>query len=121
MKRSILFAFVLASLSFSACEREDLYPEIPDCVQVKIPGQEDSSDHENRIMAPADLVSIYRYKNNTKSYFELVYVTRDGFTELYDQNCEYVCSPNGGVWGGGAGDCPDWLDIDDRELLWQQE
>lgn len=124
MKKSIVIALVLIGASFTACNRQNIDPSIPACIQERISqaeAGEQGIDFGYRMIAPVDLVSIYRYQHKGDQYFELVYHIADGFTELYDQNCEYVCSPNGGFWGGGAGDCEEWVDINDRELIWQRD
>ncbi|MEL7532826.1 MAG: hypothetical protein AAFN10_16020 [Bacteroidota bacterium] len=119
MKKNILFLLCVLGLSFSACEQDQLSPNLPDCIANQIPELEDANVSGNRLVAPSEIVSVYRHKHNLKNYYELVYRVRDGFTELFDSNCEYVCSPNGGSLGGGRGDCPDWVKLDERELIWQ--
>ncbi|MEM6348362.1 MAG: hypothetical protein AAF927_31060 [Bacteroidota bacterium] len=112
MKKSLLCSLCIMGLVFSACEQEQLRPNLPDCIANRIP---DLAEEGNRIMVPIEIESVYSYKHNLKTYYELDYRVRGPFSEIFDKDCEYVCSPNSST------DCPDWVDIEDRKLIWQRQ
>jgi hypothetical protein len=62
---------------------------------------------------------VYRYENHGE---EPVYLLSPGccdmFTELYDENCNYICAPSGGFTGKGDGKCKD-LDLQNELVIWK--
>lgn len=46
----------------------------------------------------------------------------DMYTEVYDQDCTYLCAPDGGLTGLGDGTCPDFFDeARHLETIWVAE
>ncbi|MBI1221500.1 MAG: hypothetical protein GC180_02755 [Bacteroidetes bacterium] len=54
-------------------------------------------------------VAILRYTFKDQAYFLIPPSTTsaDMYTVLYNENCEYICAPGGGISGKGSGICPD--------------
>lgn len=44
----------------------------------------------------------------------------DFYSELYDDHCNLLCNPEGGIGGNGYGDCPPFREIK-RELIWKDD
>lgn len=46
----------------------------------------------------------------------------DAFSELLDENCNLLCSPDGGITGGGDGKCPDFIkNASNQKLVWSDD
>jgi hypothetical protein len=44
----------------------------------------------------------------------------DQYHELYDENCNYICAPSGGITGKGDGKCPDFSSASQFvKLVWK--
>lgn len=77
-----------------------------------------SLECEPKGFAPAE-VWRYTYKGQVV-YFIPVHDCCDYFSELYDEAGKLVCYPDGGIGGGGDGQCPDFLtERTDATLIWQ--
>lgn len=100
MGRILLFAFA-SSFLFLQCVKTDDDNSVPACVQVKI----------NEIKAqpkwnPSAEVAEYLYYN--KRVFLFTSDCCDQYIQLYDENCNYICAPSGGITGHGDGLCTDF-------------
>ncbi len=66
----------------------------------------------------ASSVYSYRYKGKTVYLFNAPCC--DQFNYLYDENCNIICAPSGGITGRGDNRCPDFTSGSANEqLLWQ--
>jgi len=56
-----------------------------------------------------------------KTYYYVTAECCDFFTELYDQDCNLVCAPDGGITGGGDRKCPAGFEINEleKELIFE--
>ncbi len=117
MKKSILFYLPLFSLSFlcfTSCTKDDLPKDLPSCMKKII----EKLDREPKTAIPRQ---IYRaqYQNETVYYYSGDQAF-DGFSNLYNENCEIICHPDGGFSGNGDGRCPDF-EATNLELIWGAE
>lgn len=65
-------------------------------------------------------ISSYLYQGKT------VYLVTpdccDQYISLYDDNCNFLCAPSGGLTGKGDGKCPDFYDKATKgTLIWKKE
>ncbi|MEL7340665.1 MAG: hypothetical protein AAGM67_09285 [Bacteroidota bacterium] len=121
MHRLLFISVIALGLLIEACGGEQ---PAPDCIVGLLPadGEFVDADFMQTVLpASRDLRQAYRYQDGGDSYYELVPNARDGFTELYDEACTFICNPNGGVGGKGAGNCPHWVsELGERELIWEK-
>jgi hypothetical protein len=88
---------------------------IPGCIQAKI----DSIKALPRFNPPAE-VTEYIYKD--KRVFLFSSDCCDNFNLLFDENCNYVCAPSGGITGKGDMSCTDFTDkAKVVKLVWKDE
>lgn len=126
MYRIYFYALILVGLGLEACEKPVL---VPDCIQLMLPIDGEFTDaalndfvytpHDP--IPPRDIIAVYQLVEDGETYYEVELGCCDHFTELYNQNCELICSPRGGISGGGAGDCPEWVYQAERELFWEKK
>ena len=102
---------LLIGLSMISCDRAKI--DGPDCIQMKIQDSEQKGEE--------DVVLVWEYKLDGEKYYGIVPGCCDRFTELYDEDCNLICYPSGGLTGGGAGDCPEWTDeLGKGRLVWEK-
>lgn len=124
MYRIYFYGLILLGLGLEACEKPLLLPE---CIQFMLPagGEFTEAAQDEFVYDPMpsrDIIAVYRFVDGEDIYYEIELGCCDHFTELYNQNCELVCSPRGGITGGGAGDCPTWVDtLGEGELIWKKK
>lgn len=97
MKYLALLLF-LPLLSASDCSKKN---ELPSCVQRVI---DDAVRNE-----PSGVpVKIDEYLYNGKRVFLFTAPCCDQYNTVYDENCNAVCAPTGGITGKGDGNCTDF-------------
>ncbi len=109
-----LAACLLAAMLFSACDKLDLPKGTPSCIKAKIKAV-DGKD----IMATP--ISVSRWEVDGKTYYYLQSACCDQFNELVDEDCNYICAPDGGFTGAGDGNCPVWTGQVERTLIWEHD
>jgi len=113
MKRHI--AFLILLFTAVACEDNDIAKDTPDCVVDIIKGLKKESVRN----PPA---SVARYTYNSKTVYYIPPFCCDAFSQLIDENCNTICSPDGGLTGGGDGKCGDFFKTrSDEKLIWQDD
>ena len=96
-----------------ACDDSDVKKEIPKCIQDKI----DIIIAQDVWNPPAKIYS-YQYEGETVYYFTARCC--DIMSELYDENCNFICAPDGGIAGKGDGKCTDFITQSTKEkLIWE--
>lgn len=108
--KKILWVLSLAILSFS-CEEEVIIEELT-CVQQKVEEfLAEPPNAENKIYT-------FTYEGET-----VVYIPArccDIPSEVYDLDCNFICSPDGGITGNGDGNCPNFFEkATNEELVWE--
>jgi hypothetical protein len=66
--------------------------------------------------------SIWRYEYNGKTVYYIPAYCCDMQSELFDGNCNKICSPDGGFTGKGDGKCSDFFtNRKNEKLIWKDE
>ena len=113
MKKVIIY-FALIDL-FTSCQNEEITRGLPSCVKEKIIQLQNNSSQN-----PPAQVWQYRYKGQTVYYFPPTCCDQMG--ELYDENCNLICHPDGGITGRGDGKCEDFFSARQKEkLVWENK
>jgi hypothetical protein len=115
---NLIVNFVLAGgiLVFSQqCGKEEFPEGTPDCVREKI-----AEISKEPVWNPPGKVYSYFY-NGQKVYF-IPQRCCDIPSQLYDENCNIVCAPDGGFSGSGEGKCQDFFaNRTDEKLVWEDD
>lgn len=111
--KSILFAgFITALLSFE-CNKNN--HDVPSCVEAKIAALK--ADPKQNPPAQVD-----EYLYNGKKVYLLNSPCCDQFNPLYDEDCNLICAPSGGITGRGDGKCADFSSAAKHiRLVWKDE
>lgn len=114
MKEPVLFIMGAALLFFS-CEKLDVPKGTPKCIVKKI-----NKIAKNEVWNPPAKIYSYSYKGETVFYFPPRCC--DIPSEVYDEDCNSICSPDGGFSGSGDGNCDDFFDLRaDEKLVWEDD
>lgn len=103
------YSLFLALLVFFACEKDECAPQLPSCVI-------DRLLDDNQL----PVIRVERWDIDGRALYYFVADCCDIPNMLYDDNCEVVCSPDGGFTGQGDGNCPDFPDDFERTVIWSQ-
>lgn len=101
-----------------ACNNEELPKGTPRCIkkQIKEVLQEPIAD-------PPVKVLIVFYGDEIYYYFTAACC--DAYSTLYDERCNTICHPDGGITGAGDGQCPSYVNDDSfwehTELVWEDD
>lgn len=105
----LLSCFLILSVVWS-CESINIAPSAPDCLKKII---RTSKPEPNEIS---------RYVYNGKTVYLVIPDCCDQYISLYDDNCNFLCAPSGGLTGKGDGKCPDFYDKATKgELIWKKD
>jgi hypothetical protein len=86
--------------------------QLPTCMKNKIDSFKLKEAHER----PQRVIE-YKYKG--KKVFYVVMPCCDFFSEVYDENCKFLGSPDGGFSGQGDGKLPDFFkEATNEKLIW---
>ena len=109
--RSILAACLLITFSSSKCEKEET--PIPACIQQKI----DSIKQTPKSSPPAQVHS-WLYRGTTVYLFSATEPNQ--LVTVWNESCQYICAPSGGVSGGGDSTCTDFFqEAQHTGVIWQ--
>src|SRR5207249_4370156 len=101
MKILLLILPAMILLESKSCDKKQR-DEIPQCIQKMI------SDYQNRpIQNPPAEFYEYDYKGQKVYYMKPPCC--DQLSKLFDSNCNFICSPDGGIRGTGDDKCPDFF------------
>lgn len=109
MKLNLLFILLLFTVL--SCDKIDYEIDgIPNCVSREI--RADNGDWQR----------VFERRIDGEQFFYFQAGCCDRFNELFDTNCNRICSPDGGFTGGGDGQCPDFTNavIADTQI-WERE
>ncbi len=112
MKRifTILFLAILTS-----CSKLDVPKDTPSCIKNKI--KEMQSD---KVRNPP--VSVWQYEYNGQTVYYIPPYCCDIQSQLFDKECNQICSPEGWLSGDGDGKCSDFfLKRKNEKLIWQDD
>ena len=108
-----IFILLLISIAAVACNKEEVAKGTPKCIENKI-----ADIAKGDVWNPP--AKVYSYLYNEETVYYIPARCCDIPSTLYDENCDIVCSPDGGLTGGGDGQCTDFFDTRTEEkLIWE--
>ncbi len=114
MKLSLAI-LLITCLIISACNKNITNSSTPAGIENKI-------KHFSSIEKKNPPVKIWQYEYNGKTVYFITSYCCDMFSELYDENANLICNPDGGITGHGDGRCKDFFDLRKNEkLIWEDK
>lgn len=116
MKRNIfksLGILIIFSLLLSACNKVTLEVDAPRCIKTMISNSEKGK-------AGYDIQQVWKWEVDGNTYYHTVMGCCDQFNYLYDEKCNEVCAPDGGLNGMGNGECPTFSEEPTKTLIWKK-
>ncbi len=105
---SVCFSVVLS------CNRQT-GNDIPECMAIKIEAMKSVPPAEPRRQ-------VVRYLYNGHPVYYISAPCCDRMNELYDEQCNLVCSPDGGFTGMGDGRCPEFNQLKSSPVvIWEDD
>ncbi len=114
--KTLAAAMLLAGLAgfFCSCEKIELEVSVPSCVEKKI-----REINKQPVWNPP--AQVWKWESGGSTYYYFTSDCCDQFNLLYDDECNYVCAPDGGWSGAGDGNCPEFPEPVVRTLVWEDE
>jgi len=107
------FAVVICSI-FISCEDSDLAIEAPTCIKSKI-----ENIATNEVSSPP--TKVWKWEADGNTYYYITSDCCDQYNYLYNEHCELVCAPDGGIIGTGDGNCPTFTSEIVKTLIWEDQ
>ncbi len=104
MKKQLILSIIISSLCFgmfNSCAKISVPKDTPSCIKNKI-----RKIQMQPVYNPPASVSLWELDG--KKYYYFTSDCCDQMTELYNDQCELICHPDGGITGTGDGKCPDF-------------
>lgn len=114
LMKSVLFTLtILLSVAAKKCNKPK--ESLPACVQQRIDEIKKQPPWNPR-------AEVYEYEYNGIRVYYITSDCCDNYNTLIDNNCNYLCSPSGGITGKGDGKCPDFqANAKMIRLVWKDE
>ncbi|MCF0055011.1 DUF6970 domain-containing protein [Dyadobacter sp. CY356] len=111
-----ILSIILFTFCVTGCENKEVEKiNAPDCIVERI-----NTIKKETVRNPPAKVFSMTYNGSTVYYIPPSCC--DAFSELLDENCNLLCSPDGGITGGGDGRCPDFRkNISNEKLVWSDD
>lgn len=106
--------YILIGLFFlnASCEKSNLNIDAPNCVQNEIK----KIKIEEVRNPPAQ---VWKWEADGQTYYYITSDCCDQYNYLYNNNCDVICAPDGGITGLGDGNCPDFTEPIEKTLIWK--
>lgn len=115
MKYRFLFVMLSVLCLSATCRKVNDANKTPDCILKMI----ETIKSENTWNPPA---SIWQYEYNGQTVYYVPAHCCDIQSQLFDRNCNLICSPDGGFTGRGDGKCKDFFEKRTKEkLIWRDD
>lgn len=102
------------TLMMNACKKVTIEADVSSCLERKI---RDIKKEENRTLP----IEVWQWKVDGENYYYISAECCDMYNMLYDDNCNAVCAPDGGLSGQGDGNCPEFKGPIEKTLIWKEE
>ena len=109
----LLLSFSILTLTTQQCTKKKEHASVPACIQNKI----DSIKAQPKWNPPAE---VWEYTYNGKTVYLFSADCCDQYTSLYDEQCNLICAPSGGITGKGDRKCEDFNSTAKQvKLVWK--
>jgi hypothetical protein len=114
----LMYGIAILLLPLIACKKLKDSKLPKDCA--KCINKEINNIKSKKVSNPAG--SIWQYDYNGETVFYIPARCCDIPSRLMDNNCNFICSPDGGITGKGDGNCTDFFGKRTNEkLIWQDD
>lgn len=104
-----------AGLTMTSCKKLDVPADTPSCIKRKIRKMK-----KEGVRNPPG--SVWQYDYNGQVVYYIPPHCCDIPSELFDDKCNMICNPDGGITGAGDGKCPNFFSNKTNEkLIWQDD
>lgn len=106
--------YILIGLFFlnASCEKSNLDIDAPNCIQNEI-----KKIKIEEVRNPQ--AQVWKWEVDGQTYYYITSDCCDQYNLLYNNNCNVICAPDGGITGLGDGNCPDFTGPIEKTLIWE--
>ena len=108
VKISSLFIFLI----LTSCASSNLDDETPICIKNKI-------EELRKLEVYNPPAQIWKWEVDNQFFYYITSNCCDQYNYLYNENCEIICAPDGGIIGKGDGKCPTFYSEIIKTLIWK--
>ena len=112
MKKTLLIIILI--LPLLSCDNEECGAEVPSCIE-RIIDEIKSGTVWN---PPAQ---VWKWETDENTYYYITSDCCDQWNYLYDEQCNVVCAPDGGITGMGDRNCPEFNESIVKSLIWSDD
>lgn len=106
---------IIALLLLLSCSDNDIAKDTPSCIKKIIEGL-----NKEDVANPS--AKVYRFQYEGRTVYYIPPRCCDTMSELFDENCNIICYPDGGFSGTGDGKCIDFYkNATEEELVWEDK
>lgn len=110
----LIIGVLSLSISLTSCEKLDLEKDAPSRIKTNI-----REILKEEVRKPP--AQVWEWKVDGNTYYYITSDCCDQFNYLYDEDCNQVCAPDGGISGGGDGNCPQFNGQIEKTLIWEDD
>ena len=111
MKKNLTF-LTAGIITLVSCEKSDLNIDAPKCIKDKI-----EVIINNNVANPP--TKVWKWEVDGETYYYITSDCCDQFNNLYTENCDILCAPDGGITGNGDENCPEFTSEINKILVWE--
>ena len=112
MNKTLLIIILI--LPLLSCDNEEFVAEVPSCIE-RIINEIKSGTVWN---PPAQ---VWKWETDENTYYYITSDCCDQWNYLYDEQCNVVCAPDGGITGMGDRNCPEFNESIVKSLIWSDD
>lgn len=64
---------------------------------------------------------VWKWEAGDAIYYYITSDCCDQYNNLFNESCQIVCAPDGGITGNGDGNCPDFNGDIEKTLIWEDD
>ena len=113
MKKNLTLLIIIV-FTLLSCEKANLNIDAPTCIKNKI-----ENIINNEISNPP--TQVWKWETDETIYYYITSDCCDQYNYLYNEQCELICAPNGGIIGAGDGNCPTFTSEIIKTLIWEDQ
>ncbi len=110
--KKLCFILIFALAFLGSCSELELKVDVPNCIEKKIRNLK-----QYGVQNPP--AKVWQWKVDGKTYYYITSDCCDQYHYLYDDDCNIVCAPYGGITGTGDGKCPEFKGEIEKTLVWE--
>lgn len=112
--KNTLTLLLAGTITLISCKTSNLDINAPSCINEKI-----ELIKNNNVTNPP--TQVWKWEVDGETYYYITSNCCDQYNNLYNEQCELICAPDGGFTGLGDGNCPNFIGEIIKTLVWEDQ